>query len=62
MDDRAGELRKHASHCRDLAAASHDERLREALQTVAIEFDEEAARIENDPGDETEIAPVIPAS
>jgi hypothetical protein len=42
MDDKAGDLRRHADHCRRLAAGSVSERTRIILLAMAAEFDVQA--------------------
>jgi hypothetical protein len=46
VDERAADLRLHADHCRRLANGIHDERTRSILQTMAGEFDRQAADLE----------------
>ena len=46
MDDRARELRRHAEHCRMLAASTLDERMRTMLLSMAEEFEGKAEEIE----------------
>ena len=45
MDDKAGDLRRHAAHCRFIARSALSERTRTILFTMAMEFDEQADAI-----------------
>jgi hypothetical protein len=42
MAENSGSLRRHAEHCRSLAVAGMNERLRTILLTMASEFDVQA--------------------
>ena len=42
MNDKAGDLRRHAAHCRFMARSSFSQRTRTILCTMASEFDEQA--------------------
>jgi hypothetical protein len=46
MDDKAGDLRRHADHCRRLAVGSVSERTRMILRAMATEFDLQARDID----------------
>src|SRR5215207_9554124 len=46
MDDKAGDLRRHADHCRRLAIGSVSERTRTILRAMATEFDVQARDID----------------
>ena len=46
MDDKAGDLRRHAAHCRFMARSSVTERTRTILFTMAIELDGQADLID----------------
>ncbi|HEX6409311.1 MAG TPA: hypothetical protein VFZ88_01825 [Sphingomicrobium sp.] len=45
MDDKAGDLRRHAAHCRFMARSALSERMRTILFTMATEFDDQADAI-----------------
>jgi hypothetical protein len=42
MDDKAGDLRRHAAHCRFMARSALTGRTRTILSTMASEFDDQA--------------------
>jgi len=46
MDEKAGDLRRHADHCRRLAVGSVSERTRTILRAMATEFDLQASDID----------------
>lgn len=42
MDDKAGDLRRHAAHCRFMARSALTGRMRTILSTMASELDDQA--------------------
>jgi hypothetical protein len=48
MSDDAKRYRDRARDCREIAANTHDDSWRETLIAMADDFDEEAARMENE--------------
>ena len=53
MDDKAGDLRRHATHCRFLARSSLSEWRRTILFTMAMEFEGQAAAMDGPKADPT---------
>lgn len=48
MSDEAKRFRDRAKDCREIAATTHDDSWRETLLSMAGDFEEEAARLENE--------------